>query len=129
MAGIDFLVESEYSDDLLSTAIATVLQINSEDVLVIHDLSEYPQTGGGQVVCNVQRFKEGFLQSVSFDCQHDFDVDQFICGIAATLKTQCLVPSNDPNPYAMRLFTADGEVADVFVDASTLDNKGVYLLT
>ncbi|QDU39595.1 hypothetical protein Mal4_39410 [Maioricimonas rarisocia] len=128
MASIDVLVESEYSDDFLSAAVATVLQISREEVVVIHDLSEYPHTDGSQVVCNVQRFDEGFSQSVSCDCQHDFDGDQFVRGIAAALKTRCLVPASDPNPYAMRLFTANGEVADVFVDASALDYKGVYII-
>lgn len=128
MASIDVLVESEFPDEVLGAAVATVFQISRENVLVIHDLSEYPPTDAGQVVCNVQRFDDGFLQSVTIDCQHDFNVDQFIRGIAATLNTRCLVPANDHKPYAMKLFTADGEVADVFVDVSALDNEGVYLI-
>ena len=75
MSSIDFLIESEYFDDQLQRTVAAVLQVSISNILVIYDLSEYPQTQAGQVVCMVQRLPEGFRQFLTIDYATDFDVD------------------------------------------------------
>lgn len=128
MTSIDVLFESDYADAHVREAVAEVVGVSGEKVLVIHDVSEYPQLVSEQVVCLINNFPEGFRQLLTIDCRKNLNVENVVCRLSSILSVRCLLPADQPNPFAMRLILPDGEVSDVYVDVSALDDRGVYIL-
>ena len=128
MTSIDVLFESDYADAQVREAVAEVVGVSGKDVLVIHDVSGYLQRASEQVVCLIHNFPEGFRQLLTIDCRKDLNVENVVCRLSSILSVRCLLPADQPNPYAVRLILPDGEVSDVYVDASALDGRGVYIL-
>lgn len=117
----DLLLERRIPDDTLSTAFSRVLGIPIDDVLFVRNMDEWKPLAGATLEL-FDRSGEFPLQvCVHVLAQHQISLRELAKKASHALGSRILISSDDPNPYAMILFTPDAEPIDVFVDVESLD--------
>ena len=94
---------------------------------MIHDIANYPHCTRGQIVCQVYELTECFLQLISVNYEAGPTELEIAVEMSRAIKMNCLIPTEGPNPFLMKLITPDQQIINVSIDAKAWDRE-VYII-
>lgn len=123
--GVDVVVEDDRDDSSVRRAIGSALGVPESRVVVIADVSQYPNPESADVVVVTSLAGGQFAKVLSIQTsrrslpyENPLDPMQRLCD---ELGTRCLVPDDSANPYSMWLVTRDEAPQRVGLAADELD--------
>ena len=132
MIWFDALLEHLVDDQQIRRVIATTAECAYDDVAVVHDILELNDR---PITCVVQLLPpEGYPQQISiYVNQNVVNIDSRLpvveaaASIASQLKLHVMIADDgSPSPYAMLCVDPNGVATNVTIDATELDDFGVY---
>ncbi|HEX8110292.1 MAG TPA: hypothetical protein VF516_21320 [Kofleriaceae bacterium] len=130
--GIDIVVQHRSPDASVRRALAAALAVSEERVVVIDDLSNYPEAGAADIVCVSSALKGEFtgllsiqVERLAVPCETHEQLMRRLCD---ALGTQCLVPDDkQDNPYLMWSISPGAAPRKIGLDPVAFD-EGRYVI-
>ena len=131
-SGFDLVIKDPVSESKLRSALAEAFGVPEARTSVIDDIADYPEKEEADLV-GVRTAVEGdFTSLVSIHTEpralpypEEHEIAQVI---SAKLGSDCLLPDESENPYAMYYIPVSGSVSRVFLDDEQAE-EGRYILT
>lgn len=130
--GIDIIVQHRPPDVSVRRALAAALAVSEERVVVIGDVSDYPEVGAAGVVCVASPLEGEFTGLLSIQVERlvvPCDThEQLVRRFCDALGTQCLVPDDEQkDPYLMWAISPGAAPRKVGLDPVAFDD-GQYII-
>jgi hypothetical protein len=130
--GMDMIVQHRPPDVSVRRALAAALAVSEQRVVVIDDVSDYPETGSADVVCVSSPLEGEFTGLLSIQaerlvvpCETHEQLMQRLCNV---LGTQCLVPDDEQDsPYLMWSISPGATPRKIGLDPVAFDD-GRYVI-
>jgi hypothetical protein len=130
--GIDIVVQHRPEDDIVRRALAAVLGVPGARVVVIDDVTDYPEAGAADVVCVCSPLEGEFARLLSVQVERlplPYESPAHLMQrFSDILDVQCLSPyDGDMSPYVMWSFSPGKPPGKVALDPVALD-EGRYVV-
>ena len=130
--GIDIIVQYRPPHVSVRRALAAALWVSEERVVVIDDVSDYPEAGAADIVCVSSPVEGEFAGLLSIQVERlvvPCDThEQLVRRLCDALDTQCLVPDNErENPYLMWWISPGFAPRKIGIDPVAFD-EGRYVV-
>jgi hypothetical protein len=131
LTGIDMIIEKAVDDSVIASAVAIVLAIAVERVVVITDIVEYPTKAAFDIVLLRHSIEGQFATLISLSCaaRSIESTESLARSVSRQLHCSVLIPDDSTDdPDAMLLANDVGEVRQVQLDADALNQERYCLL-
>ena len=125
-SGIDIILERQINDTSIRQALAASLGVPENRVIVIDDMSKYPESAAADVVCVTSSVEGEFIQLLSVQAgrlllpyDEPLALIQSLCEL---LGTRCLAPDDDADPYCMWLISPGTARGRIQIDPIAFDD-------
>jgi len=130
--GIDIIVQHRPPDVSVRRALSAALVVSEERVVVIDDVSDYPEAGAADIVCVSSPLEGEFTGLLSIQVERlvvPCDThEQLMRRLCDVLGTQCLVPDDEQeNPYLMWSISPGAAPRKIGLDPVAFDD-GRYII-
>ena len=130
--GIDIILERQIKDASIRHALAASLRVPENRVIVIDDMSKYPEPAAADVVCVISSVEGEFTQLLSVQTgrlllpyDEPLALIQSLCEL---LGTRCLATDDDADPYYMWLISPGATSGRIELDPIAFDGDRYIIL-
>ncbi len=131
-SGFDLVIKDAISMQALRCALAHAFRVLESRIRMVDDISDYPEKKEADVVGVRSEVEGDFTYLISIHTEprtlpysSEHELAQ---AISAEIGSDCLLPDNSENPYAMYYIPVAGSVSRVFLDDQH-EEEGRYVLT